>query len=217
MIRLAALMAASMLASPAMAASPVAKAFGMREGVQQISLSPDGTHAAIIVPSGTRGTALVVADFMTGDTPKPILAANGKPDRLTYCRWSTNTQIVCQILTMVESMEGYTPNTQFSRLITISSDGKAMKSLSARASFDAMSLAQRGGSVIDWLAQGGDGSVLMDREFVPEQSSGSLIDKSKQGLGVERVDTVTLVRHTVGNPRATASEYIGYRPRNAAR
>ena len=209
------LMVASGLASPSMAASPAAKAFGARQGVQQISLSPDGTHAAIIVPMQSRGTALLVADFTTGDAPKSILVTNGRPEHLTFCHWSTNTQIVCQIASMIDAVGGnvdavgsYQSNITFTRLVTLPSTGGAVKMLSARGTDKSLGIAQGGGAVIDWLAGDGEGSVLMARSFVPEETIGSISTVSKQGLGVERVDTVTLARRIVEQPRLSASEYI---------
>ena len=46
--------------------------FGAREGIEQISQSPDGTHVAIIVPTKGPGAAVLVADLVKGGPPKPV-------------------------------------------------------------------------------------------------------------------------------------------------
>ncbi len=49
-----------------------ARAFGAREDVRQVSISPDGKRLAMVRAAAGAGTALYVAD-LTGDaTPRPI-------------------------------------------------------------------------------------------------------------------------------------------------
>ena len=81
-----ALIAASVHAEP----SREAKAFGARESIQGISLSPDGRKVAVIVADGARGQLLTVSDF--SNTPlKPILRGAEGSERLDYCRWTTES------------------------------------------------------------------------------------------------------------------------------
>ncbi|MEO9131893.1 MAG: S9 family peptidase, partial [Sphingomonas sp.] len=70
--------------------------FGAREDIQQISLSPDGKTLAFIEPKAARGASVFVVS-VDGGAPQPILSSSGDPDRLSYCRWSTNTRLVCGI------------------------------------------------------------------------------------------------------------------------
>src|SRR5687768_2658781 len=62
--------------------------FGIRENIQQASLSPDGTLLATIEPAGTRGTVVRVLDLTVPDSkPVAIAAAKGDPERLQWCKW----------------------------------------------------------------------------------------------------------------------------------
>jgi dipeptidyl aminopeptidase/acylaminoacyl peptidase len=184
---------------------PIAAAFGAREAIQQISLSPDGTRVALIVPTNGRGEALKVADLVAGGNPKTILNASGNPDHLTNCHWSTTARLVCQMVTVAD--DGYNV-LGFSRAIAIDSDGGKMKMLTAPDNYRALDVMQDGGTVIDWTADGAPGSVLMTRKFVPEVTTGTHMANDSDGLGVERLDTVTLARHRVEQPRSGAVEYI---------
>ncbi len=193
------------------AASPVASAaqnkdavqFGARENVQQISLSPDGTHAAMIMPMGPRASALYVVDLVAGGTPKAVLRGSNDPERLTSCHWATDTRLICNMYTMqTGALIGY------SRLLTLNRDGSDLKLLTADNNSRSLAVAQNGGSIIDWTANGKPGSVLATRTYVPEYSTGTHSASSLEGLGVERIDVTTLKRETVAFPRVNAGGYI---------
>jgi dipeptidyl aminopeptidase/acylaminoacyl peptidase len=151
-----------------------------------------------------RGLVLAIGDLAKGGDPKVILSSSGSPDRLGGCHWSTDTRLICRIFTDTE-IDG--DRLGISRIIAIDSDGKNLKLLSARASFRALGVAQDGGSLIDWGA-GGTGSALMTRVYVPEESTGTHIAETREGLGVELVDTSSLSRKPVEPPRAGAVDYI---------
>ncbi|MEO5866110.1 MAG: hypothetical protein ABIS14_12120 [Sphingomonas sp.] len=199
-----ALLLGSTLAAPLHATSDAATRFGAREDIEQISLSPDGTKVAYIEPSGARGAVVVVADAITGKS-KPIARSSGEPDRLKYCRWSTDTRLVCGIY-LIEDGPGRTVG--FTRLIALDADGKNLKMLSAHDSSNALQTVYNGGAVIDWLGDDAGGNVLMTRNFVPEMSTGTHLASALDGFGVERVDTVSLKRSLVETPAITAAEYI---------
>lgn len=192
------------LGGPAFGADATTAAFGAREYVQQVSLSPDGQQVAMIVPGAGRGVKLVVINIGTGAS-KTILVSSGDPERLTYCRWSTNTRLVCQIYAMIkngESKVGYT------RLLALNSDGGELKMLTAENSNRTIGVAQSGGSIVDWSIDDAQSGVLMTREYL-EETGVSRTTRKDEGLGVERVDTLTLVRKIVEKPFSTAVEYIG--------
>ena len=72
------------------------QAFGAREDVQQISLSPDGTKVAIVAA----GRARRDADDRrpgAGGAPRSMLRSTGDPERLTDCDWVTDTRLVCRV------------------------------------------------------------------------------------------------------------------------
>jgi dipeptidyl aminopeptidase/acylaminoacyl peptidase len=199
-----ALAAAAAQDAPAKPADDLAAAFGAREAVRQISLSPDGTKVAIIQPSKGRGSALMIGDLVKGGELKAIVTSTGNPDRLVDCHWSTDTRLICRISITANV---YGDRLGFSRIIAVDSDGKNLKLLSARTSDRSLGLMQDGGSLIDWGA-GGKGSALMTRLFVPESSTGTHIAESQTGLGVELIDTTSLSRRQVEPARDGATDYI---------
>jgi dipeptidyl aminopeptidase/acylaminoacyl peptidase len=84
-----------------------------------------------------------------------------------------------------------------------------VQELSARTNGFELGYHQNGGEVIDLLASAGDtGSVLMTRAYVPEFGTGTRLANQKEGLGVERVDTTTLIRTPVEPPRGNVVDYI---------
>ncbi|WP_296613935.1 S9 family peptidase [Sphingomonas sp.] len=190
--------------NPAKSGNNLAETFGTREAVRQISLSPDGTKAAIIQPTKGHGSALMIGDMVNGGELKAILTSSGNPDKLGDCHWSTDTRLICRI-SITSDVDG--ERLGFSRIVAIDADGKNLKMLSARTSDRALGLMQNGGSLIDWGA-GGDGSALMTRLFVPEVSTGTHIAESQSGLGVELIDTRSLSRKQIEPARESAVDYI---------
>lgn len=197
---------ATCLATPVYAANDAATRFGAREAVQQISLSPDGKRIVVLVPDPKRGTRAIV--YTPDDDTKPpvtVLASAGDKEQIDYCQWSSNDRLICgasftkgRVREMVA----------FDRLVTVGADGKNLKVLSAAPSADALGIMQDGGRIIDWQGDASGSAVLMTRQFVPEASTGTNINVSDKGLGVERVDPATLRRVRVERPRDTAREYI---------
>ncbi|WP_225883224.1 alpha/beta hydrolase family protein [Sphingomonas aliaeris] len=110
--------------------------------------------------------------------------------------------------------------------MSISSDGRDQRQLSARTNARSLGVAQDGGTVIDWLPDDPAGQVLMTRDFIPESSLGTHISSSAEGLGVEMVDPAGTQRRTVVSPRPSAVEYLtdghgtvrmmGLQPRDSA-
>ena len=191
---------------PAAPASPAAKAFGARPRIEQASLSPDGLSVALIQPLKERqASALFVARLDGSDNPKPILVAGGAPERLRSCDWVSNTRLVCGIYMQVVT-DGR--RLGFTRMAAINADGTKVQELSARSHGLQLGYQQDGGEIVDWLAGDATGSVLMTRSYVPEFSTGSRLANQKEGLGVERIDTNTLKRIPVEQPRADVVDYI---------
>jgi acetyl esterase/lipase len=202
--RMLALLLGSILAAPSYAASDTAARFGVREDIQQISLSPDGKTIAFIEQAGARG-AVVFTVPTAGGTPKPIARSTGDPDRLQSCRWATNTRLVCNIYFIADTDGRFYG---FTRLLAMDSDGKNIKQLSAPESNDALGTILGGGGVIDWLGGDAGGSVMMTRVYVPDQSTGTRTASTSEGFGVERVDTISMKHSVVEGPRRDAMEYI---------
>lgn len=181
-----------------------ATAFGAREAIQQVSMSPDGNKIAYIVPAKGQGSRLYTVDITNTATPRVALAASGDPERLSWCEWVSNARLICQIGMVMRDWDG--PVTA-SRLVAVNADGTELKLVSVRQGINAEWISFFGGNLIDLLPSD-DGAVLLGREYVPEGKIGSVIAKTKEGYGVDRVDTLSLVSKQVIAPTRLASEYI---------
>ncbi|MBN8816067.1 MAG: S9 family peptidase [Sphingomonas sp.] len=199
----AALAAQALAADPPKSAAALAEAFGQREYVSQISISPDGSKVALLVAAKERQTALLIYDTVAGGTPKAILASTGKGDQLTSCNWATDVRLICRIyLTTTDGFSriGYT------RVVAINADGSNLKQLTAKTTGEALGFNTNGGGLVDW--GGESGMALMTRAYVPEKATGTLVASTKEGLGVDLVDTNTLSRKVVEQPHGAAVSYI---------
>ena len=206
---LAVCLATPLLPAVAAAPSPVSDAatrFGAREDIQQVSLSPSGTAIAYIAAIEGHGAGLFVVSVADG-VPKPILASSGNPDRLTACKWSTDTRLICGIYMILDTGLTHGGFNGYTRLVAVDSDGKNLKVLSARTNERSLGASFGGGDVIDWNG-GAPGTVLVTRSYVPEATTGSLIAESREGVGVDRIDTVSLRRANVEPPNNDAVDYI---------
>jgi dipeptidyl aminopeptidase/acylaminoacyl peptidase len=196
--------ATAQAATPAPAGADTAAGFGALEAVSQISLSPDGTQVAFIAPSNGQANELFVVGTGEGATPRRVLRASGDPERLRWCRWSSNSRIVCQVggrQMVASAIVG------FSNIVATDAAGGNVRMLSTRRSDDGLYLDFRGGTVVDWLPQD-SGAILMMRNYVPEERIGSLINQRDAGMGVDRIDTVSGATRRVEAPRGDAVEYI---------
>ncbi len=204
MLRYLVFLSAALLPVPAYAQDKAALAFGAREGVEGVSLSPDGSKVAYIVPTDGQGSRLYTVDLANGGESKSVLMASGDPERLSYCEWVSNARLICLVMMVVR--DAGEPVT-VSRLVAINADGSELKLVSMRQGYNAERFSYFGGSLID-LLPGDDGAVLLGREYVPEGKTGSLISKTDEGYGVDRVDTRSLASKRVVGPTRLATEYI---------
>ena len=190
-------------AQPAPAAN-LAEKFGALETVDQISLAPDGSKIAYLGQLGA-DQVIYVVDLVAGGAPKPIIKAESREARFSWCGWSTPQRLVCDVRTVL-SDNGVLLG--FSRLIALDADGKRLVKLTQDQSNRALRIVQDGGTVLDWSVPGEPGKILMTREYVPENTMGTNLRSDKDGVGVDMVDTVTLKRSKVESPRRGAVEYL---------
>ncbi len=181
-----------------------AEAFGKREGVEDISLSPDGTKIAYIEPAQGQGNRLFTVDLVGNQVPKAVLSASGDPERLHTCDWVSNIRLVCRIFAVSEIAGERISAT---RIIAINTDGSNLKTLSKKQGQNADRFAFFGGEVIDFLP-GDDNAVLMGREYVPESATGTLMTKDEDGYGVDRIDTNKVSSKRIVKPSKLATDYI---------
>jgi len=181
-----------------------AKAFGAREDVEQISLSPDGTRIAYLIPGKGQGSVLYVTPVDGTASPKRILSSSGDPERISNCRWASNTRLLCVIYAVITDPVLVTA----SRVITLDAEGGNIGVLKlTRGSGTPRGTSHFGGAVIDWNT-GADNQVLMMRDYVPEGSTGTRVTQTRQGMGVDLVDVVTLKTRMVERAHPDASEFI---------
>lgn len=201
--------AALLLASVADSAPPAdpAAAFGARESVLSVSLSPSGRQLAFISPGPGLTTFLYTVDAAGGGTPRETLSADGKPEQLQRCGWVSESRLVCTIYMIGPSASADLQTVGMTRLIAIDADGKNVKVLSRSIRPDDQYVSFGGGSVIDWLPDS-DGSVLMAREYVPEAKMGTRMVDNREGYGVDRVHTATLDSKVIETANPRANRYL---------
>lgn len=198
--------AASSVTCAQNAPADMTRALGERPSVEQASLSPDGKRLAYLTPAKGQGAVLMVVNLgATPQPPKGVFRTDGEPNRLHSCHWTGNTRLLCYVYASVD-FEGRA--VMASRLVGVDADGGEAKVLGVRrGSGERLGVAFYGGGVIDWNP-GEDGHVLMMRDYIPESDIGTLIAQTKEGLGVDLVNTRTMAARPVERPDAEASEFI---------
>ena len=185
-----------------------ARQFGARPSVLDIALSPKGEKIAYLAPGAGQGTVLYTVDLAGGGQPRRALVADGQPERLSGCNWVSEVRLVCSIYMV-------TTNTDVAagepigatRLIAVDADGGNLKLLSRPTRPDDLYVSFGGGDIVDWLP-GEDGSVLMGRDYVPEIQPGRRTNDTREGYGVDKIDTATLKVRLVESARKDAVRYI---------
>jgi len=193
-------------ASPAQENKPfdAAAAFGARQGVANMSLSPDGKSVAYVAATAGPGSALVTLDLAAGSKAHVALVASGKPERIGSCHWVSNERLVCVIYGVVQSAVGLLP---FTRTVAVDRSGGNLKVLSTENNEYSRGYQLDGGRVLDWLPDQ-EGVVLMSRVYLPNDHTGSRVGSTLQGLGVDLLDTRTLSVKNIEIPAANAITYI---------
>lgn len=193
------------LASTGVAADfDAAAAFGARPSIEGLSLSPDGKKIAYVSPISGQGSALYTLSLDKGAKSTRALVMNGTPSRLGGCHWVANDRLACVIYGVVKDVDLILP---FTRVMSVNADGSNLQILSNSANSESHGYLLRGGEIIDWLPDE-DGAVLMSREYLDDSHTGTQIAGSKAGLGVDRVDTRTLKRTVIEQPKESAIEYL---------
>src|ERR1700722_13670618 len=74
-----------------------ARAFGARQDVTGLHISPDGKNVVYISPGKGQGSIAYTYNLAGGGKAQPALSSDGKPFRLRECHWVSNDRIVCLI------------------------------------------------------------------------------------------------------------------------
>jgi dienelactone hydrolase len=182
-----------------------ASAFGARPSVMNLTLSPNGTSVAYMVPIEGEGAVAYTLSLTKGSTPKRAFAADGKSYRLLGCEWVANDRLACRVYSIAKDpTAGLLPVT---RIWAVNTDGSNLRELSTRSNVNTRGFNLWGGGILDWLPDE-EGAVLMIRSYVRDDHAGTRVASSEEGIGVDRLDTRTLAINHVEPPRREAVGYI---------
>jgi dipeptidyl aminopeptidase/acylaminoacyl peptidase len=183
-----------------------ASAFGARESVSHLSLSPDGNTVAYVAPTTGQGSAVYTLGLAEGSKLRLAMRVTGNPERMRRCDWVSNERLVCEVYGVIDraDVDGVLP---FTRLLAVDADGGKLQQLSTKDSLYGNGFQLGGGEVIDWLPDGNN-AVLMTRMYVPNAHTGTRIGSSQEGLGVDSIDTRTLAVKQVEMPLRSAVTYL---------
>ena len=182
-----------------------AKAFGTRETVQSMDISPSGKLLLAVVSGPGRISAVKIMDATTKEA-HPIIMSSGNPESIDWCKFASETQLVC-------SYSGYTKIESdvagFSRLVTLGIDGKNVKQLGQPERATDVDIHQFDGDILDWLPDDA-GSVLMQRHYVQQANPSGIGDpvEGKEGLGVDRIQLSNLKVMPVEGAQKDVQSYL---------
>lgn len=200
----AALVSSAALSAQQHSLAEDAAAFGARPAASSVSLSPDGMNVLYLTPGPGPKTFGVISNLSTGKS-NVVVSTDGKPENLSWCNYSAPDRVVCSVYAIVNTM-GW-PVTM-SRKIAMNTDGSDAKLLAKPDRHTDAYLRMSDGYILDWR-QSIDGKVLMARTYVPEEGKiGTNLSDSKEGLGVDLVDTRTIRSSTVELPNKQAASYM---------
>ena len=177
--------------------------FGVRESVENIDISPDGSHVVYITPGPGRASAVYVADLV-GGTPQLVMESGGQAEHLDWCRFASNHRLICHLYGYTVTQAIAVP---FTRLLAVDTDGKNVKPLGQQSNGYDERLRQFDGEILDWLPDE-DGAVLMTRDYIPDARSGTKILHTADGLGIDRIDLTTMHSSAIESPAKAVSFFI---------
>ena len=185
--------------------SDPSRLFGARESVADVDISPSGRYVVYIAPAIGPSNVALVADLQSTAPARPILRSSGNPEHLRWCKFASDTRLICSVYALLDPGGVRAP---FTRLVAVDADGSHLKELGQRASLDDERIRQFDGAILDWLP--GDGNaVLMSREYVPEvNTTHTRMGRGENGLAVDRIDIRTLRATRVENPSLQTSSYM---------
>ena len=183
-----------------------ALAFGARESVLDISLSPSGNKIAYISGGPDHFEIVSVIDLGGDAKPRMILANREKDTDLDWCEWATDSRLLCQLSGMAQGQPGVL--LPFDRMFALDDIGTNIIQISRNQSIFATRALQDGGDVIALDASTEQGQIVMTRQYVPEADTASRTFKDTEGLGVDLVDIVTGKRRVLERPDEMAVRYV---------
>ncbi|HZF95435.1 MAG TPA: S9 family peptidase [Allosphingosinicella sp.] len=153
-----------------------AAAFGARESIEDISLSPDGRRIAYVAPHQGQGSRLFTVDLQSGNAVQAT-AVDGRSQRLGACGWVSGARLVCSVFALRRVQ---TDVTGAQRFVALDSDGSNIVMLGERDQRTGNGAWLRG--IIDWRA--GEGESILMTSILPDAGA-----RGNHGLGVVRLET----------------------------
>lgn len=181
-----------------------AAAFGARESVRAVAISPDGDTIAYVAAGQGQSASVYAIDLATGEGAAASYSS-GEPLSYQWCNFSGDDRLVCALYGVLPAASALASTQQ---LIAIGSDGENPVTLGQRQSAYALYRRQYDGEVIDWMPLEDD-VVLMARYHVPEANrvNTRLVD-TDEGLGVDRVDTASGRARSIESPKPEIGDYM---------
>jgi dipeptidyl aminopeptidase/acylaminoacyl peptidase len=181
-----------------------ATAFAARESVWAADISPDGQSIVYLAPAAN-GTAAAITANLTTRQVKSFLSSGSATEKLSWCAFVSDERLICRYGRIVADPVGLVG---FARLVAINGDGSNARQLGQSESFYDAALRQYDGEIIDWLP-GDGGDVLMARWYVPEEyKMNTRLVRTKQGLGVVRLNTKSMASRELEPPKPLVSKYV---------
>jgi dipeptidyl aminopeptidase/acylaminoacyl peptidase len=180
-----------------------ASAFGALETAYSAALSADGKRLVFVGPGDGTSTIAAVIDLAEG-SERQIARANAKPVSLRSCDWSAANRLVCSLsgLKRIHTLLWPVGHT-----VAMDADGGHQVFLGEKNLPKQLGRRQADGFVVDWM-NGLDGTVLMSRSYVADETVGKIMPRIEHGLGVARMDTRTGKATLIERPGDEAVEYI---------
>jgi dipeptidyl aminopeptidase/acylaminoacyl peptidase len=107
------------------ATGPSVENFAARPRVEDASISPDGRYIAQIETQDGRGLAVVTERESSPQSVPHVVMSEPDHFRITWCRWATNTRLLCGLRAMVKGSYVYS----VTRLVGVDADGKNIQVL----------------------------------------------------------------------------------------
>ena len=122
---------------------PSIEDFASRQSIEDVSISPDGRYLAVIRTHDGKAMTLVSDRSLGRDQTMRFVLSEPEHFRMVWCRWATNTRLLCGFRAMVK--EGFVYSV--TRLVAVDADGKNMRVL-IQNSFEARGQFQD--RIINW-------------------------------------------------------------------
>lgn len=165
------------------AAPPTIEDFAARPAIESATISPDGHYLGVISTHEGRGAAVVLDRSQTHLPPKVVLT---EPPHflLTWCRWATNTRLLCGYRGMVKPSDHVFGIT---RLVAVDADGKNTKVLIQNSESAQGQFQDR---VINWNPGPADTVLIEADEGLNESQSTAGIHTIYGNVGTHAVPAV---------------------------